>query len=79
MLFTTVVGNIRNTLLLLEIQGTEKRVLVPVGSVLSKSPRGTRWLVLGLVSPKTARIKTPSQPDPQPLPVVVTHYMLKIE
>ena len=79
MLFTTVVGSVQDTFLLLEIQGTEKRVLVSVGNVLSKSPRGTQWLVLGLVSPKTAQIKHPNQPEPQRLPIVVTHYMLKVE
>lgn len=79
MLFTTVVGNVRNALLLLEIQGTDKYVLVPVGSVLSKSPRGTNWLVIGLVSPQNAQIKTPKQPDPQRLPIIVTHYMLKVQ
>jgi len=79
MLFTTVAGNVNNALLLLEIQGTDKYVLVPVGSVLSKSPRGTNWLVIGLVSPKNAQIKTPKQPDPQRLPIIVTHYMLKVQ
>jgi len=78
MLFTTVVGSVRNTLLLLEIQGTGKRVLVPVGAVLGKSPRGTNWLVIGLVSQQKAQLKAPNQPDPQRIPVVLTHYMLKV-
>lgn len=79
MVFTTVVGNVRNALLLLEIQGTKRYVLVPVGTVLSKSPRGTRWLLIARVSPKTAQLTTPTQATPQRLPILETHYMLRID
>jgi len=77
MLFTTVAGNARNALLL-EIQGTGQRVVVPVGSTLSKSPRGTNWLVIGLVSPQTAQVQSTAEPSPKRLRVVLTHYMLKV-
>jgi len=79
MVFTTVVGNVRNALLLLEVQGARKYVLVPVGNVLSKSPRGTRWLLIARISSKTARLTTPTQSTPQRLPVLETHYMLRID
>ncbi len=78
MLFTTVAGNAPNALLL-EIQGTEQRVVVPVGGTLSKSPRGTNWLVIGLVSPQTAQVQSAAQPSPQRFRVVLTHYMLKVQ
>jgi len=78
MLFTTVAGNARNALLL-EIQGTGQRVVVPVGGALSKSPRGTNWLVIGLVSPQTAQVRSDTQPSPQRFRIVLTHYMLKVQ
>ncbi|HUT95209.1 MAG TPA: serine protease [Thermoguttaceae bacterium] len=78
MLFTTVAGNAGNALLL-EIQGTGQRVVVPVGGSLSKSPRGTNWLVIGLVSPQTAQVQSAAQPSPQRFRIVLTHYMLKVQ
>jgi len=77
MLFTTVAGNASNALLL-EIQGTGQRVVVPVGGSLSKSPLGTNWLVIGLVSPQTAQVQSTAEPTPQRFRVVLTHYMLKV-
>jgi putative serine protease PepD len=77
MLFTTVVASTGNALLL-EIRDTDKRIVVPVGGILSKSPRGTHWLVIGFVSPQRAQVKAPGQPNPQRVPVVLTHYMLKV-
>ena len=78
MLFTTVAGNAHNALLL-EIQGTGQRVVVPVGGALSKSPQGTHWLVIGLVSPQTAQVQSAAQPSPQRFRIVLTHYMLKVQ
>jgi hypothetical protein len=77
LLFATVVHSEGNALLL-EIRGTDKRFVIPVGGILSKSPRGTNWLVIGFVSPQKAKVKVSSQPTPQRVPVVLTHYMLKV-
>jgi hypothetical protein len=77
MLVATVAANV-GSMLLLEIQGTDKHVLVPVGPQLSKSPRGTRWLVIGIVSPQVARLETRTRPAPQRLPIVLAHYMLQV-
>ncbi len=76
-LYTTVVGNHRNALLL-ELDGTEQQVVVPVPPELSRSPRGTNWLVIGRVSSKTAQVKSRENPDPRRVPIVLTHYMLRI-
>jgi S1-C subfamily serine protease len=76
MLMTTVVGNLPNALLL-QVQGTERRVMVFAPGSLSKSPPATHWLVIGLVTPRTAQVKTSTGPVLR-CPVILTHYMLRV-
>jgi hypothetical protein len=76
-LYTTVVVG-KGNVLLLDIEGTDKQIVIPVGETLSKSPPGTRWLVIGFVSPQKHRVNVPGRPDPQLVPIVLTHYMLKV-
>ena len=64
--------------ILLHVLGTEKHFLVPVGQQQSQFPRGSQWLVIGLVTPRTARLTMRDQTDPEQIPVVMTRYMLKV-
>ena len=86
-LFTSVVGKaaINNASgsakagLLLGIEGSQKRVLVPTGPQLSSSPRGTRWIVLGITLPQTAKLNIGNQPQVEPVRILLTRYMLRIK
>lgn len=78
MVFTTVLGNAPNALML-QVQGTDKKILVQVGPGLAASPGGSRLLVLALVTPQIAQVNATNQPEPQEMRVLLAHYMLKIE
>jgi hypothetical protein len=77
LLMTTVAGSHGNNLLL-QLRGTDKRIVVPVDAILSKSSPGTNWLVIGLVTSRTAQVRLRGQTSLERVPVVSARYMLKV-
>jgi len=64
--------------LVMAIHGTQKPVLVKVGPLASKFPLGSRWIVLGFVTPKVHPVKVQGRRTPYPAHVLLVHYLLKV-
>jgi len=79
MLFGVVWGSDeKQGVLVMAIHGTREPVVVRVGSPTSNFPVGSRWLVLGFVTPKVARVNIKGQSDPHLAHVLLTHYLLLV-
>ena len=75
--FAPVMANAHDALLM-QVEGSDKRFVVKVSPAVAREPRGTRWLVLGIVSGNIAQIKD-SQGNASQCRVLGAHYMFKIQ
>jgi hypothetical protein len=79
LLYSTVLGSVRNqSALLMGIEGTAKSMIVRVGPNARRLPTGSRWLVVGFVTPQVVQVQSKSRSMDQAARVVLTHYMIYV-
>lgn len=64
--------------LLLQVEGTNKRFLVPVNPGIAQEPPGSRWLVLGVVSRAIGQVND-GHGHTSKCRVIGSHYMFKMQ
>jgi len=73
----TVMGNAPDALWM-QVEGSDKRFVVKVSPAVAQEPRGSHWLVLGLVTGNIAQIKD-NHGNASQCRVLVSHYMFKVQ
>jgi hypothetical protein len=75
----SVRGNVRNQkALLMGIEGTDEAMVLRVGLNLTKVQLGSRWLVVGFVTPQVAQVRNQTGSVVRRARVVLTHYMFPV-
>jgi hypothetical protein len=79
-LFCSVLGSVRNkNALLMKVEGSGESVIVNVGRSVTRMRPGSRWLVVGFVTPQVVRAKSQTRAAPRSARIVLTHYMLMLK
>lgn len=74
---SSVVGTDRSRgAVLMEIEGMATPVLVRVGDKAAKFAPGSRWFLIGFVTPEIARVNIEGRSGTRPARIVLTHYLI---
>ena len=79
-LVSRVIGRVPDrSALVMDVEGSDKSVVVSLGANAPRLPSGSRWLVVGLITPQVVRVENQAHSVTRVARVVLTYYMRLVE